>query len=221
MRVFLGSIASGMGVVDIGANMGYYTLLAAKQVGQSGMVYAFEPKPRNFALLLRNIEENGFTNIEPVQQAVSSRSGPLPLLIGQGGSGTHSLFSNRETSEQSIPVQATTLDDFFEQRLWPRIDVIIMDIQGAEMEALEGMTRLLQKLDSLTLIVEFAPFALEAASVTPMAFLERLQQLGFNVEVILDSGECEPLDAFHLLATLGDEYYVNLLCTRAPSDPVL
>ena len=58
-----------MVVVDIGSNIGYYTLIAAKILGSSGKVYAFEPEPNNYELLLKNIEVNGYTNIVPVQKA--------------------------------------------------------------------------------------------------------------------------------------------------------
>ena len=85
-------IEPGMVVVDVGAHVGYYALLAAKRVGPQGKVYAFEPDPTNYALLLKNIELNGYRNILTTGEAVSDRVGTATLYLAGLDTGRHSLF---------------------------------------------------------------------------------------------------------------------------------
>jgi len=76
MQLFKEALAPGMVVCDIGAHIGIYSLLAAQHVGREGRVYAFEPDPRTFPYLVRNIEQNGFSNIIiPIKKAVSNHEG--------------------------------------------------------------------------------------------------------------------------------------------------
>jgi FkbM family methyltransferase len=83
-----------MTVVDIGANIGYYSLIAAEPIGTDGKVYAFEPDPDNYALLVRNVELNGYRNVETVEKAVSSESGFVTLYIDRSNFGNRSLGKN-------------------------------------------------------------------------------------------------------------------------------
>ena len=80
-------VDEGMNVVDIGANIGYYTLLAAELVGEKGKVFAFEPEPSNYDLLLRNVEINGYKNVTVVRKAVSNETGESSLFLSQKGFG--------------------------------------------------------------------------------------------------------------------------------------
>ena len=83
----------GMIFVDVGANIGYFSLLAANLVGTEGTVYAFEPEPGNHELLRKNIELNSYSNIVMIQKAVSNKSGSAPLFLSALDSGSHSLYS--------------------------------------------------------------------------------------------------------------------------------
>ena len=80
--LLLGVLRPGMNVVDVGANLGYYTLLAAKAVGKSGRVWSFEPEPHNFMLMVKSMHASDFHNIEPVQIALSDKAGTEKLLSG-------------------------------------------------------------------------------------------------------------------------------------------
>src|SRR5207245_2930011 len=83
-------IESGMVVVDIGANVGYYTLLAAEKVGSHGKVLAFEPEPSRYALLEKNVRANDLKNVIPVQKAVSNKTGAARLYLDpRHNSGDH------------------------------------------------------------------------------------------------------------------------------------
>jgi len=82
-------------VLDIGANIGYYTLIFAKLVGKNGKVYAFEPEPNNLAILKKNIEINGYKNIEVIDKVVSNKNGTVKLYISEQNKGHHSICEKR------------------------------------------------------------------------------------------------------------------------------
>jgi FkbM family methyltransferase len=211
-RLFCRLVQEGMLVVDVGAHVGYYALLAADQVGATGRVYAFEPEPTNYALLLKNIKLNRYTNIVAVQAAISDKSGPSSLFLGRH-SGSHSLFESADMSGTVVNVQATSLDDFFEREGWPRIHVMKVDVEGAEMAVLDGMSRLATNVGHL--IIELDAARLRAASTTPEALLRRLLRLGFDVQVIDERIGCTPLDVPSLLRRLRVARSVNLFCEKA------
>ncbi len=121
----------GMVAFDIGANVGYFTLLLARAVGPRGKVFAFEPAQRNASLLRRHLALNGFRNVEVVQAAVSDRAGTASFAAGHGPAGGH-------ISEAGETVETVIIDDF------PRPAIIKMDIEGGEIAALAGAGELLR-----------------------------------------------------------------------------
>jgi len=116
-------------VVDIGAQVGMFTIFAAKQAG-NGKVYAFEPEPENFELLRQNIELNGAANVIPAKKAVSERKGRATLFICKDNSGGHSLYGAENGAK--IEVQTVSLKDIFEDNGLAKIDFLKMDCEGAE-----------------------------------------------------------------------------------------
>jgi FkbM family methyltransferase len=212
-------IERGMTVVDIGAHVGFHSLLAAKRVGPSGRVFAFEPDPDNFAILKRNIALNNYENITPVQQAVSDRTGRLELFLSGQGNDRHSIYPNPRdlSSGRTWEVTATCLDDFLASEGWPQIDFIKMDIEGAEPLALKGMNQLLKRSENLRILSEFAPESLRAGGHAPAQFLEELALLGFTVNWLDDSGELKHLARkdFSGYATDSERLgVVNLYCDK-------
>jgi tRNA G37 N-methylase Trm5 len=83
-------------VLDLGANIGYYTLLFAKKVGDEGRVYAFEPDPTNFSLLKKNVEINGYRNVVLIQKAVSNKNGKLKLYLNEDNKGDHRFYNSHD-----------------------------------------------------------------------------------------------------------------------------
>ncbi len=90
-NLFKSMLTPGMKVIDVGANVGYYTLIAARAVGPTGRVFAFEPDPGNYELLLRNIELNGYRNIVASQCAVTGEASQIRLYIDKKNFGNRSL----------------------------------------------------------------------------------------------------------------------------------
>lgn len=90
-------IKKGDIVIDCGANIGYYSLLFSKLVGESGKVFAFEPEPTNFFLLQKNLKENNITNVKALNLAVSDKEGESVLFLDKDSSGSHSMSSRGKT----------------------------------------------------------------------------------------------------------------------------
>lgn len=217
-KLFKDTVKPGMVVVDIGAHVGYYTLLAAKQVGPTGKVYAFEPEQDNHAILLKNIEVNGYNNIVATRMAVSNQQGISTLYVSGLDSGRHSMYRHGLPERGSASIETTTLDSFLALEGWPNIDLIKIDVEGAEVTVLDGMTSLIGKSAGLRLIIEFNPALLQDSGVVPLEFLEGLIAPGWCVRIIEDSNELSPLedgDALALISRLlTADSSVNLFCTR-------
>jgi FkbM family methyltransferase len=219
-RLFSSLVKEGMTVVDIGANVGYYTLLAARLVGPKGRVYAFEPSPGNFALLSRNVEANGYKNVILIPKAVSNRSGTASLRIDRASSGGHSL-SNFRGGADSIEVETISLDDYFACRS-ETIGVLKMDAEGAEVAILDGMSEVLERNPDLTLLTEFFPRAVQGLGYVPEDYIRELARSGFRIYPIdEDRGEVDSLDVERvsdLIDSLTRENasknVLNLLCLR-------
>jgi len=217
-RLFNETVKPGMVVVDIGAHVGYYTLLAAKRVGPTGKVYAFEPEQDNHTLLLKNIAMNGYDNVVATQMAVSDRMGSSTLYLTDLDSGRHSMYHQGLPERGSAPVETTTLDSFLASEKWPHINLVKIDVEGAEAAVLDGMAHLMGEYADLKLIIEFNPALLQGGGVAPLEFLERLASPGWAIQIIEDVNGPLPLaegDSTALVdRLLAAESSVNLYCTH-------
>lgn len=215
-KVFSRIVKPGMTVVDAGANIGYYTTLAAKLAGPRGKVIAFEPEPRNFTLLQRNIAANGFRNCIAVNEALADKAGSLTLHLDATNWGAHSLAQQNVRGTRSVTVRATTLDAFFARKRVARVDVIKMDTQGAEGRIVQGMRRTLARNKHLRIIMEFWPFALRSLGTDPEQLLEWLRSKGFCIAQLDDSRrEIVPVQDAHGLAQHREHCWAtNLLLER-------
>ena len=140
-----------MRVLDIGANVGYYTALLADRVGPAGHVTAFEPEPGNHAVLRRTIAVNGFPNVEAVQGAVSQSSGESFLFLSELNQGDHRLYATAGRRRIAVPILA--IDSFLPPETL--IDFVKMDIQGSEGLALRGMLQTLRRSPNIQILTEF------------------------------------------------------------------
>jgi FkbM family methyltransferase len=169
--------------LDLGANIGYYTVLAALACGEGGRVHAFEPEPANFELLERNVRHNRVGNVECVRAAAGRASGTSELFLSDTNQGDHRLYAS-EGREGGIPVRQVAIDEHFAGRD-PRIDVVKIDTQGSEVAILEGMRGLLEaNRGRMSLVVEFWPFGLAGAGDTPQRMAELLAPYGLRVRKI-------------------------------------
>lgn len=209
-------LKKGMVVVDIGANIGYYSLLAAKRVGPSGKVYAFEPAPENYAALKKNIEMNGYTNIIPVQKAVADKNGVVPFLLDVKEPLAHRIQDNGD-KKNNIEVSVVTLDDFFKDKE-KQIDIIKIDAEGSEMFVLEGMRRILTENKNLVVFSEFCPHLLEVSGVRPIDYLNKFTENDFKVYEIDEQKQVMKEADFNEITqthnTDGAYKNTNIFCKR-------
>ena len=172
-HIFPGSV-----VIDIGANIGYYTLLFAQLVGFRGHVFAFEPEPANFSLLTKNVLLNKYNNVTLVPKAVASTNQRMKLFLCSESSGMHRLYPSL-VCDQSLNVDAVSLDSFLPLQ-HKKIDFIKMDIEGAEYMAMSGMRNIINK-SSPKLITEFSPAALFESGTAPKKYLDLLLSYGYTI----------------------------------------
>jgi FkbM family methyltransferase len=185
-RLFEQLLRPGGVVLDVGANVGYYTLLASVLVGDAGAVHAFEPEPRNAEFLRRHLRINGRRNVTVQQAAVSDRAGTARFEFGTG-SGTGHLGE-----AGTLEVRTLRLDDFCaEHGLAPA--AIKIDVEGAEMSVLAGARSTLARHRPILFLSTHGP-EVHAAS---LAFL---RGLGYQLRAIL-GGDVE--STTEVLATHG------------------
>lgn len=215
IQVLRDIVKPGFVAADVGANIGFYTLLFARAVGPQGAVHAFEPEPSNAALLKRNVAVNGYGNVVVNQSAVSNSSGAMCLYLAEDNAVDHRL-SDASGNRERLEIATVRLDDYFAD-LDRAPDIIKMDIQGAEGRVVETLDPLLERNPGLILVMEFWPYGLSSDGTDPEKLLATLAQLGFQVEE-LDEGRSElnlvsPADLLKRF-TPENQRHTNLLCRR-------
>jgi FkbM family methyltransferase len=184
-RLFRELIKPGMVVVDVGANIGYFSLLASVLVGSGGHVHAFEPDPLNCSLLRKSIRLNDVSNIEVVQMALSDDNATISLFIDSQNKGDHRIWEPTGESRKRIDIRATTLDDYLDQKQ-TRASFIKIDVQGAEGKVLGGMKKTFTDTKLQYLTLEFWPSALRKCGTSPEQILKQIIDAGFTIRVVPD-----------------------------------
>ncbi|MBM3157904.1 MAG: FkbM family methyltransferase [Chloroflexi bacterium] len=209
---------TGMMAVDIGANIGYYTMILSSRVGPKGRVIAFEPDPTNMYLLRRNVRCNDLLNVICEQAAVLGFDGKTTLYLSNSNFGDHRVFDaqdedrfNKGVPRKSLEARAISLDNYL-QSIGHQANIIKMDIQGAEMLALPGMMQALSN-PNITFFCEFWPYGLRKANSNPKQYLLSLRELGLDLFEIVESDQrIVPVDIDELSERFPDLGLTNLVC---------
>lgn len=167
-------------IIDAGANWGYFSLLAASAVGDQGSVIALEPDPRHFERLTRNIAMNRFAQITALQIAAASRHG-MVALAGYPDAAENrgvSRIAATGTMAQRFDVPCATIDQLTASRA--RVDVVKIDIEGAEMDALGGMREGLTAARYASIVLELHPAWLRERGIDPAECLQVLLAHGYR-----------------------------------------
>ena len=178
-----GLLAPGMTFVDIGAHVGYMSLLAARAVGPTGRGIAFEPAPGNFELLQANLVRNRAANVVAIPAAAWKETGPVTFSLDEFNTGDHRAYARAGAETFEVPGYA--VDDVIPDDL--SVDVVKVDAQGTDHLALKGMASTLARCRP-RLLVEFWPPGIAELGDDPLAVLAFYRDLGFSITVLGNDG---------------------------------
>ncbi len=207
--VFAALIKPGDCVLDVGANVGFFSLLCARLTGSDGRVIAFEPIPSVRANLMTNIALNDFRHVWVIPKAVSDRAATLTIYEGPDGHKGISSLRPLESSSNKLTIEAIALDDIAAD--FSKVACIKIDVEGAEMLALLGMEKLVAR-DRPYFIIEFTDAYLKSFGHTVSQMAEWLQARGYQLYRIEEEGL---LPLILTVSGLPDQYNV-LACQSVP-----
>jgi FkbM family methyltransferase len=224
----LSRLHSGSVFVDVGANIGYFTVIGASHVGEGGRVYAFEPDPKNFHLMEKNCALNSLQScVHAVRAGLSNEDNTGQLYLSEDNLGDHQIYpSDGERAHVDIILRhgSRYLQRQLRRDNIAKIDLIKVDTQGSEFAVMAGLMPLLQSLDKVpTILIELTPYSLRQAGSSGRELIELLAQLQQDFwivdhvehQLVLSSAEalaqwCDNVDAVE-----GDEGFMNILVEDA------
>ena len=182
MEIIKENVKPGDNVIDVGANLGFFTLPLSRFVGDKGRVFSFEPEPENFRALEKNILINKLQNVTLENLAISNENGTTKLFISEDH-GAHTIFeqTSHKVTGKSIDTHTMRLDDYFLEKSIDEISFIKIDVEGVEFEVLKGMKNLLEKNTHINLLIEFIPKQLLDFGTDPNELLDFLIERKFSV----------------------------------------
>jgi FkbM family methyltransferase len=205
-RALISLVRAGMTVVEIGANIGYFTTLLGRLVGRQGCVRAFEANPAVFDLLTENIDINGlvpFVRAEPILVCDTCGEREINLLERHHGSGSMLSFGDEflalyRDKKTTVTVPATTLDEYWKNEARP-IDVVKMDAEGSEPMIVDGMRGILAQ-PHLTLVCEFVKPFFAGREPSAKGFLDAILAYDFTLYKITHCGDIALASSREVLA---------------------
>ena len=195
-RLVLDSLQPGGVFLDVGANLGYFSLLAATRVGPTGRVIAVEPDPDNFSLFQHSVAHNGLSDVVQAHRlALSDRDGEARLYLSEDNRGDHQVFATGE-ARKSVPVTLRRGADLLDA-VKARIDLVKIDTQGSEYDVVEGLLPVLVRCRP-RLLVELTPLSLRQCGSSGSKLIERLAGLQLPFWIVDHLGH-------RLVASTADE----------------
>lgn len=209
-RVLQALILPGMSVADVGANVGLLTLACAVATGPLGRVYAFEPEAGPRSQLEKTRHLNGLRWVEVFDKAVGAKTGKQTFHISPviGHSSLYDL-PEEDGKGRAVSIKVTKLDDVLAPG--ERLDVVKIDVEGAELDVLSGMERILKDNPDLAIIAEYGPSHLSRIGLTPETWFGAFEKAGLEAHLISEpDGACRPIK----LSDLKDVVSVNIAFVR-------
>jgi FkbM family methyltransferase len=201
LRIVLSCLRSGDVFLDVGANIGIYTILSALIVGEKGSVIAFEPETRNFAQLERNIRVNGLKNVAAFRLALGDGNSMGKLYVDRSAASLMPSDTALKDSEASEPVEIVNGDDFWKAHRLPIPRIVKIDVEGFEYMVLRGLRSTVFTQETEMVVCEIHPHH-QPKGITQVTITEFMASLGFD-------------DITHL-PRQGE---VQLIARRTPSTP--
>jgi FkbM family methyltransferase len=187
----------GMTFLDVGANVGFFSIIGSRLVGSKGAVHSFEPDPRNFRRLARNVAVNNVSNIILNRMALMEKEGSIALrMLTEDGWGLYSSVGEpligvaepRKLSGKTVTqrVVSSTLDKYVWEKKVKRIDLVKIDVEGTELSVLKGGERLLGGKNGPILIIEFNRLTTSVLGYDLCTLKEYVESLGYTLHRITD-----------------------------------
>lgn len=193
----------GMSFVDIGANIGYFSVMAAGLVGPSGGVVSVEPEAGNLALLTANLWRNGHRNAQIAPVAVYSHTGELTFAVPDISRAAGHVVGE---GEEGVTIPCISLDDLLGDR---RMDMLKIDAEGADLQVLRGGRRVLEANPGAIVVVEVW------TEYTPERQFQEFMDEGFTLHLISPDGDLTPAGLDEALSAGSTVTYMNIALRRA------
>ncbi|AEM38544.1 methyltransferase FkbM family [Pyrolobus fumarii 1A] len=204
-------IKNGYVVVDVGAHFGFYTLIAAAKVGKSGLVMAFEPSKTNFRVLRVNILANRLTNVKLYKVALADENGRAVLGVPRGRlSGENTLAVNPSQAEQLEVVEVRRFDEIAEEEGISKVDVVKIDVEGAEYKVLKGFGNYLDTCKYI--ILEVHPSQMVKLGTSPKELYALLNRHGYNLYWLDKKAGIIPVSHNRLMSKILTRHH--LICAK-------
>lgn len=201
-------------VLDLGANIGFYTLILAKLVGKKGKVYAFEADSSNFEILKKNVKANGYENIILENKAVLDKNEKIKFYIDEGNTAGNSVFKGKKIKYKEV--EAVKLDNYFSKNR--KINFIKIDIEGSEYKAMVGMSKLLKENKNIGIMTEFYPKLLNEIGkengLPAINYLKFLRNCGFELYNIEGKSKSLTISSNKEILNKCGNQWTNLFCKR-------
>tara|TARA_B100000941_G_scaffold194735_1_gene141048 strand:- start:1610 stop:2443 length:834 start_codon:yes stop_codon:yes gene_type:complete len=216
-RKFIKSISfKGMKVLDIGANIGYYTALLSQEAGDNGLILALEPDLESYKYLSQSIRSLENNNVLSFPVAASNLSQRLPLYISKENRGDNRLYKNNQKRD-CIIVDCLTIDELSTKTKIESFDLIKIDVQGYEPKVFKGMGNTIKSSRNLTILTEFWPKGIMEAGESPANFLRTLRKMKLKLFELKKNGSLVSLNQFRdneFIKRFSGRKYTNIVCKK-------
>lgn len=165
--------------LDIGANVGFYTLNLSKLVGEKGRIYAIEPSPSNYEILQKNVRLNDLDNVFSANIALSSQDGEFTFSTSPDRNSGWGRLGKWKAAKSEVVVETKTLDNFVQEQGVSEIDFLKIDIEGHELEFLKGAEKTLKSRLISRIMVEYCGFVLEPQGISLKNYVEKIEGFGY------------------------------------------
>jgi FkbM family methyltransferase len=183
LSLFRKACKPGMVLMDVGANIGYYSLAACAETRDDAKIFAFEPEPQVGAMLRDNLALNAFKSVSTDTRALADKRGVLRLNVNAANTGKHSLVQSDDPNVQQIEIQTLTMDEFVAERGIARVDLIKIDVEGAEGLVLTGAMNTIRRFGPV-IFMEYTPDWLARAGTDTRALFAEFASQGYVIDLI-------------------------------------
>jgi len=194
MRFLKKIVKQGDFVMDIGANIGIYTLFFSDLVGINGHVWSFEPSPFSVSLLRENVAMNFLQNVSVVEEVLTDKTGQVEFYVFEGTGDVYNSIGaitrpvEKLSADKAIIVKSTTVDDFAEENKINKVDIIKIDVEGAEELVLRGAKKMLGRSNNVVVMLELYEPSLKQCGSSVEGIVSFMKGLGFGCWGIKDNG---------------------------------